>query len=84
MRVTTKGQVTIPGPIRRKLGIKPGDSVEFAEEGGQIVLLKTPDAREDVERFAAALRRFEGSARGGPFKTADEALDFLRGRDRRD
>jgi len=29
MRVTTKGQVTIPKPIRDHLGIGPGSEVEF-------------------------------------------------------
>ena len=35
MRVTTKGQVTIPKPVRDRLGIRPGTKVEFelAEDG---------------------------------------------------
>lgn len=31
-KVTSKGQVTIPVEIRRKLGIKNGDKVLFMEE----------------------------------------------------
>ena len=30
MRVTQKGQVTIPLAVRRALGIRPGTNVEFA------------------------------------------------------
>ncbi len=32
MRVTTKGQVTIPQHIREKLGIAPATDIEFVEE----------------------------------------------------
>lgn len=38
--VTSKGQATIPAPIRKKLGIKPGEKILF-EENGQGVILKT-------------------------------------------
>jgi AbrB family looped-hinge helix DNA binding protein len=36
--VTSKGQVTIPAAIRRRLGIRPGDRVGFAEEDGRVVI----------------------------------------------
>ena len=38
-KVTSKGQVTIPVEIRRKLGIKNGDKVLFMEEGGIIQIM---------------------------------------------
>jgi len=37
-KVSTKGQVVLPGPIRRRLGIRAGDPLEAAVEGGRIVL----------------------------------------------
>ena len=37
-RVSTKGQVVLPGPIRRKLGIQPGDPLDIAIEKDRIVL----------------------------------------------
>ena len=37
-RVTSKGQVTIPIDMRRKLGIKDGDKVAFIEDGNRIVI----------------------------------------------
>jgi AbrB family looped-hinge helix DNA binding protein len=40
MRVTTKGQVTIPQHIREKLGITPATEVDFIEEKGRIFLGK--------------------------------------------
>ncbi len=39
MRLTSKGQVTIPKHIREKLGVGPGDDIGFREEGQQIVLV---------------------------------------------
>lgn len=40
MRVTTKGQVTIPQHIRQKLGIGPHSEVDFVEENDRVYLLK--------------------------------------------
>ena len=33
MRITTKGQVTIPVEIRERLGLLPNSEVEFSVEG---------------------------------------------------
>lgn len=38
-RVSTKGQVVLPGPVRRKLGIQAGDAIDVSVEGGRIVLI---------------------------------------------
>jgi len=40
MRVTSKGQVTIPQHIRLKLNINPASEVEFIEEHERIYLVK--------------------------------------------
>lgn len=37
-KVSTKGQVVLPSPIRRKLGIRAGDSLDANIERGRIVL----------------------------------------------
>jgi AbrB family looped-hinge helix DNA binding protein len=36
-RVTSKGQITIPRDIRKKLKLKPGDKVIFIEEDGRVI-----------------------------------------------
>ncbi len=41
MRVTTKGQVTIPRNIREVLGISPETEIDFIEENGKFFLVKT-------------------------------------------
>jgi AbrB family looped-hinge helix DNA binding protein len=40
MKVTTKGQVTIPVDIREKLGITPETEVDFLQEGDRVFLVK--------------------------------------------
>jgi AbrB family looped-hinge helix DNA binding protein len=37
-RVSTKGQVVLPGPLRRKLGLRAGDQLNASIENGRIVL----------------------------------------------
>ncbi len=41
MRVTTKGQVTIPRSVREALGISPETEVDFIEDGGRFYITKT-------------------------------------------
>lgn len=51
--VTIKGQVTIPKPVRDRLGVKPGDEVKFdLTADGQVVLSKVRGKRPRG-RFAA-------------------------------
>lgn len=39
-RVSQKGQVTVPKPLRERLDIRPGDELDFTEEDGRLVALK--------------------------------------------
>ncbi len=36
--LTSRGQTTIPKPIREALGLQPGDRVEFTLEGDRVLL----------------------------------------------
>jgi len=38
-KITSRGQVTIPIDIRKKLGVKEGDKVVFIEDGNRIVVV---------------------------------------------
>ena len=79
MRVTTKGQVTIPKDIRDKLGIGPGSDVQFIEREAGVVLEKTGDVVEfgpkDFDEWAASV--------AGTFDTmgmdGKEYIEWLRG-----
>lgn len=61
MRVTSKGQVTIPLEIRQALGIVPLSEVEFVREGGRVWLRK-PKAGKS--RGKALVARMRGRASG--------------------
>ncbi|MDD2402194.1 MAG: AbrB/MazE/SpoVT family DNA-binding domain-containing protein [Clostridia bacterium] len=37
-KITSKGQITIPIDIRKKLGLRDGDKVVFMEEGDKIIM----------------------------------------------
>jgi len=39
-KVAERGQVTIPKPLRDRLGIRPGTILEFREEEGRLVVVK--------------------------------------------
>ena len=68
MKLTTKGQVTIPQSLRRRYGLTARSEVVFeAAEGG--VLIK-PVAAPRLQRLKNALRRARGSANSG-LTTAD-------------
>ena len=38
-KITSRGQVTIPIDIRKKLGVKEGDKIVFLEDGNKIVMM---------------------------------------------
>jgi len=65
MRVTEKGQVTIPKNVRSNLGIKVGSEVEFELQEGAAVLRLVEEADGQAEREVRELmdhlRRHQGS-----------------------
>jgi antitoxin PrlF len=72
--VTSKGQVTIPKPVRDHLGIVPGSQVAFRRAtDGSIVIEKADGTATQPSRFA----KLRGSA--GPGMTTDELMALLRG-----
>lgn len=75
--VTVKGQVTIPKPVRDRLGLTPGSKVEFEiDPAGHVTLRKAgPDAPADPDRF----RRLFGRATAAEGMTTDEIMLLLRG-----
>ena len=52
MRLTTKGQVTIPLNIRKKLGLTSHSEVEFVEEKGRVIVKKSRKG-QPTPRFRA-------------------------------
>ena len=59
MRVTVKGQVTIPRHVREKLGIAAHREIDFKEENNRVYLLKkTGGGAKQENKF----HRFRGAA----------------------
>ncbi len=81
MRITSKGQVTIPQAIREQAGLRPGSEVEFVIEDGKVVIKPVRPAGRTWAR--EALERARGSGNNPMFKgwTTDQIMQFLRGDD---
>lgn len=56
MRVTDKGQVTIPIGIRRKAGFLPNTDVEFLVRGKNVILRKSAKSQRRGGKLIAAMR----------------------------
>jgi AbrB family looped-hinge helix DNA binding protein len=53
--VSEKGQVVIPKALRDRLGIRPGQELEFSDQGGRLVARKVT-AQDPVDRVYGLLR----------------------------
>lgn len=73
MRVTSKGQVTIPQAVRRRLGIEPGTEVDFEVDKDAVRLVRRADGRG-----AAIVARMRGRR---VTMTTDEIMALTRGED---
>lgn len=65
MRVTSKGQVTIPEAIRREAGMLPGTEVEFVADRAGVHLQKQKGKARSTTRdrkLGETLERLRGSA----------------------
>ncbi len=78
MKVTSKGQVTIPIEIRDRFGIMPNSEVEFVAEDERIVLRKKTSTGSRGQRFVAAIR-----GKGTVKMTTDEIMALTRKEPRR-
>jgi AbrB family looped-hinge helix DNA binding protein len=74
MRITSKGQVTIPLEIRKKLGLHPETEVSFEVSGSAVRIRKV---RGGVSRGNRLVSRMRGRATSG--MTTDEILALTRG-----
>lgn len=79
MKITSKGQVTIPQAVREQAGLHPHSEVAFeVRPNGDVVLKRVV---QQVSPVRAAFERVRGSANARAFKGmgTDEFLRFLRG-----
>jgi AbrB family looped-hinge helix DNA binding protein len=71
MKVTSKGQVTIPQDVRRHLGIEPGSEVDFKVDDDAVRLVRRPEGQGSA--LVARMRRRRLSM------STDEIMALTRG-----
>ena len=72
MRITSKGQVTIPQDIRERFGLLPETEVDFVVKGNAVQLVKS----KRRSRGQSIVRRLKGTATVR--LTTDEILSLTR------
>ena len=77
MRITSKGQVTIPQLVREQAGLLPHTEVDFVVERDGVRIVKARQARRP-SRGEAAVDRLRRSA-GRISMTTDEIMALTRG-----
>lgn len=79
MRITSKGQVTIPQHIREAAGFLPSTEVDFELDGTGVRMVKAERAKKLTRgEFAVELLR---NAKGQTKWTTDEIMALTRGDD---
>lgn len=77
MKLTVKGQVTIPGELRKRYGLKPRGEVVFEAVEGGVLIKPAPGARAGA--LKSALRRARGTA--DAVRSTSEVMRLTRGED---
>lgn len=75
MRITSKGQITIPQQVRRELGLAPGDEVDVVVDDGAARIVPLPAGTSRGQRLVERLR---GSGDVDLGMTTDELMALLR------
>ncbi|GAB3963702.1 hypothetical protein GCM10029978_022440 [Actinoallomurus acanthiterrae] len=78
MKLNSKGQVTIPAPLREKYDLHEGDEVAVIEDHGSLRIVRAEGAETRAQRM---VRRLRGSAtaREVDGMTTDQLMELLRG-----
>jgi AbrB family looped-hinge helix DNA binding protein len=74
MRLNSKGQVTIPAPIRERHGLHEGDEVEVIEDGDTLRIVRAEESTTRGQRLTARMR-----GRATTTMSTDQLLGLLRG-----
>ncbi|HUK49077.1 MAG TPA: type II toxin-antitoxin system PrlF family antitoxin [Terriglobales bacterium] len=55
-KITSKGQVTIPVEVRRRLGLRRGDRVQFTQNGAEITISRASDRENPFDKYIGILK----------------------------
>lgn len=75
MRITSKGQVTIPQDIREQLGLLPNTEVQFEIDRDGVRITKAADAGRSRGRSLVSHTRGRATTR----MTTDQIMRLMRG-----
>jgi AbrB family looped-hinge helix DNA binding protein len=76
MRITSKGQITIPVRFRERKGLLPDTEVEFEDHENGVLLRRARKPKQQT-RGHALVRRLAGT--GTVKMTTDQILELMRG-----
>lgn len=76
MRITSKGQVTIPKEIRDEFGLLPGTEVEFVAEKGRVTVRRMEGNQNRGKEIVERLRNASG---GDIDLSTEEIMRMTRG-----
>ncbi len=72
-KVTSKGQITIPIEIRKKLSLKSGDKVIFLEKNGRVEILNST-----MNALIEAQKEFEGLAEKEGIYSKEDVVKLIK------
>jgi AbrB family looped-hinge helix DNA binding protein len=72
-KITTKGQITLPIQIRKRLNLKEGDKVVFLENNGKIII---DNPTKSI--ISEAQKAFAGLAEELGLKTEEDVIELCR------
>ncbi len=73
MRLNSKGQVTIPAPLRERHGLHEGDELDVVEDGGVLRIVRVEGSATRGKRLVEGMR-----GRATTTLSTDELLHLLR------
>jgi AbrB family looped-hinge helix DNA binding protein len=73
VRLNSKGQVTIPAPLRQRHGLHEGDEVDVIEDGDSLRIVRTGSSTTRGQRLVHRMR-----GRATTSMSTDELLSLLR------
>jgi AbrB family looped-hinge helix DNA binding protein len=82
-RISSKGQVTLPAPVRKKIGLRTGDVLKVMVAGdGEVILSRKMESRQDPITALDILRETAGLWKGMP-ENGEEFVSQLRTQDQK-
>ena len=72
-KVTSKGQITIPIQIRKRLRLKEGDKVFFSEEKGRVVFQNASQVA-----LSNMQKSMEGEGKKVGFETEEDVVSYIK------